>query len=189
MKKMLVAALMYASCYAAANAAETYSIDANHTHATFAFQHLGFSTFHGKIPARSGTITIDRAQKTGNIDIVFDPEGVATGVPKFDDHLRSKDFFEVEKNPTASFKSSNITFEGDAPTGVAGNLTIKGITRPVTLQVTSFKCGEHPMMKTPACGANATATIKRSDFGMTFALPAVRDEITLDIEVEATAKK
>lgn len=188
MKKFL-AAVLFSSCCAAVHAADTYAVDPNHTSATFSFQHLGFSTFHGKIPAQGGSITLDREQKSGNLEVVFDLEGIATGVPKFDEHLRSKDFFEVDKHPTATFKSSKITFKGDKPASVAGDLTIKGITKPVTLQVTSSNCGPHPMMKVPACGANATAKINRSDFGLSYALPAVKDEITLDIEVEATAKK
>jgi polyisoprenoid-binding protein YceI len=153
------------------------------------FQHMGFSTFSGKIPSRSGAIVLDRAQKTGTIDVTFDPRTIATGVPKFDDHLRSKDFFEVDRHPTATFKSSRISFEGDKPASVTGDLTIKGVSKPVTLEIRSFNCGAHPMEKVPACGANATATIKRSDYGMSFALPAVKDEIILDIEVEALQKK
>lgn len=184
MKKIL-AGLVLGSCCVAVHAADTYTVDAAHTHATFAFQHLGLSTFHGKIPAQSGTITIDPAQKTGSIDVVFDVKGVATGVPKFDDHLRSKDFFEVENNPTATFKSSKMTFKGDAPSTVDGNLTIKGMTKPVTLTITNYNCANHPMRKVPACGANATAKINRSDFGLSYAIPAVPDEITLNIEVEA----
>jgi polyisoprenoid-binding protein YceI len=187
MSKILPVLLM-SSCCAAASAAETYSVDGNHTHATFSFQHLGFSTFQGKVPARSGSIVLDRAQRTGSAEVVFDLQGVATGVAKFDEHLRGKDFFEVDRNPTATFKSSRITFQGDMPASVEGNLTLKGITKPVTLQVTSFKCAQHPMMKVPACGANATARIKRSDFGLGYALPAVPDEIGLMIEVEAMTK-
>lgn len=187
MKKTL-AALALASCCVATQAAETYTIDPNHTHATFSFQHLGFSTFHGKIPAKSGTITLDTAQKSGTIDVAFDVDDIATGVDKFDDHLESKDFFDSDKYPTATFKADRITFQGDRPATITGSLTIKDITKPVTLQVTGFKCGPHPMMKVPACGANATAKIKRSDFGMSYALPAVADEIGLDIEVEATQK-
>ena len=171
-------------------AEETYTVDTNHTHATFAFQHLGFSTFHGKVPARGGTVVIDRAAKTGRVDVEFDPNAVATGVPKFEEHLRSADFFEVAKHPTATFKSSRMTFDDKgSPMTVLGDLTIKGITKPVTLQVTSFHCGDHPMAKVPACGANATASIKRSDYGMSFALPAVPDEIGLEIEIEAMQKK
>jgi polyisoprenoid-binding protein YceI len=184
MKKML-ALVLAGSCCAAVHAADTYTIDANHTHATFEFQHLGLSTFDGKIPARSGTITLDRAQKSGSVEVVFDPKAIATGVPKFDDHLRGNDFFEVDKHPAATFKSTKIAFEGDMPATVTGNLTIKGITKPVTLKVVSFQCAEHPMKKVPACGANATTKIKRSDFGMEYALPAVKDEIALEIEVEA----
>ncbi|HET7202676.1 MAG TPA: YceI family protein [Steroidobacteraceae bacterium] len=191
MKKLLALALVSAVCSSAAvRAAETtYSIDPNHTHATFAFQHLGFSTFHGKVPARTGTIALDRAAKTGRVEVEFDPNAVATGVPKFEEHLRGADFFEVAKHPTATFKSSQVTFENDVPKEVVGNLTIKGITRPVTLQVRSFHCADHPMAKVPACGANATAAIKRSDYGMSYALPAVPDEIALEIEVEAMQKK
>src|SRR5690606_17523357 len=118
-------------------------------------------------------------------EIVFDLNRVTTGVPEFDDHLRSADFFDVERHPTATFKATKISFEGDAPSVVEGTLTIKDVAKPVTLQVTSFNCGQHPMKKAPACGANASATIKRSDFGLTYALPAVRDEIGLEIEVEA----
>jgi polyisoprenoid-binding protein YceI len=184
----LLAAVLFASSCVAAHAADTYAVDPNHTHAAFAFQHLGFSTFDGKIPAQSGTIVLDAAQKSGSAEVVFNLKGIATGVPKFDDHLRSKDFFEVEKNPTATFKATRVTFDGDAPTAMTGELTIKGITKPVTLQVTSFKCGMHPMMKAPACGANATARIKRSEFGLSYAAPAVADEIGLKIEVEAIKK-
>lgn len=191
MKKNLLAMTVVACAWSlpAAAAEQTYSVDPNHTHATFAFQHLGFSTFHGKVPARSGTVVIDRAARSGKVDVVFDPKAVATGVPKFEEHLRSADFFEVDTHPTATFKSSRIGFEGDVPKTVEGELTIKGITKPVTLQVTSFHCAEHPMAKVPACGANATASIKRSDYDMSFALPAVPDEIKLQIEIEAMQKK
>lgn len=187
MKHILIAALV--SFGAAASAADTYSIDPEHTHATFAFEHLGFSTFHGKIPSQRGTIRLDRANKTGEIDVVFDLAAVTTGVKKFDEHLRDEDFFEVDAHPTATFKSRKIEFDGDAPATITGELTIKGITKPVTLTVTSFHCGQHPMLKAPACGANASATIKRSDFGLTYGLPAVKDEITLDIEVEAAQEQ
>jgi len=173
------------ACGAAAGAADTYTIDPNHTHATFSFQHLGFSTFHGKIPAKSGTIVLDRERRTGTIDVAFDVAALTTAVPDFDAHLRSRDFFEVERYPTATFKSSRITFDGDAPAGATGDLTIKGISKPVVLKITSFNCGPHPMAKVPACGSNARATIKRSDYGMTYGGGAVKDEITLDIEVEA----
>lgn len=181
--------VLLVSCGAVAGAAETYTIDPNHTHASFSFQHLGLSTFHGKIPAKSGTIVLDRAAKSGVIDVVFDVAAVATAVPKFDEHLRSADFFEVEKHPTATFRSNAIAFDGDAPATARGDLTIKGISKPVMLKITSFNCAQHPMAKVPACGANARATLKRSDFGLTYGAGAVKDEIALDIEVEAMRKR
>lgn len=184
--KNILAFIVLGSWWAAASAAETYRIDPNHTHATFHFKHFGLSTFAGKIPAQEGSITLDRAAKSGTVDVRFDLKRIATGVAKFDDHLRSADFFEVDKHPTATFKASKVTFQGDKPATVTGDLTIKNITRPVTLEVTSFTCiDKHPMANAPACGANATASIKRSDFGLTYALPAVRDEVELEIEVEA----
>jgi polyisoprenoid-binding protein YceI len=189
MKNKILAALVAASCCVSANAADTYKIDPNHTAAIFAFQHFGFSTFRGKIPAQSGAITIDPAAKTGSAEVVFDIKAIATGVPKFDAHLKSEDFFEADKYPTATFKATNFTFDGDAPSTITGDLTIKGITKPVTLKVTSFKCADHPMMKVPACGANATAKIKRTDFDVGLYAPNVSDEIELDIEVEAMQQK
>jgi polyisoprenoid-binding protein YceI len=185
--KTLIAVLLV-TCGTAVSAADTYSIDPAHTHATFSFQHMGFSTFHGKIPAQSGTIVLDAAKKTGSIDVQFELKSISTGVPKFDQHLQSKDFFEVTAHPTASFKSTKVAFKGDSPSSISGDLTIRGVTKPVTLEVTGFKCGPHPMMKVAACGANATATIKRSEFGLGYALPAVADEIGLMIEVEAMKK-
>ncbi len=188
MKKILVATLLGSFC-AASMAADSYSIDANHTHATFTFQHLGLSSFDGKIPAQGGTIVLDRQKNTGSIDVTFALDKIATGVEKFDDHLRSADFFAVDKHPNATFKANKIAFEGDKPATIDGNLTIKNITKPVTLKVTSFQCIEqHPMAKVPACGANATAKIKRSEFDLGRLLPAVRDEIDLRIEVEAMKK-
>src|SRR5690606_14394422 len=185
MKKLLLA-IVLGSYGVAAVAADTYTVDTLHTHVTFTFQHLGLSSFDGKIPSSGGKIVLDRANKSGSVEVEFDVKAVATAVPKFDEHLRAEDFFEVAKYPTATFKSTKVTFDGDKPATIEGNLTIKNITKPVTLKVTSFSCvDKHPMAHVPACGANATATIKRSDFGMTYALPAVPDEIVLSVEVEA----
>lgn len=189
MRTLLISALL-ASSVSVACAADTYELDPNHTHVTFSFQHLGLSTFDGKIPASGGKLVLDRAQRTGSVEVTFSIKDVATGVAKFDDHLRSDDFFSAQKYPTATFKSTKVEFQGDKPAKVTGDLTIKDVTRPVTLEVTSFNCvDQHPMAKVPACGANATAKIKRSDFGLTYALPAVRDEIELTVEMEAMGGK
>ncbi|HTE39352.1 MAG TPA: YceI family protein, partial [Steroidobacteraceae bacterium] len=133
-----LATIFLAICCTAAPAADTYSVDPNHTHATFSFSHLGFSTFHGKLPVQRGSITLDSAQKTGAVEVTFELKSVATGVPKFDEHLRSKDFFDAGNHPTATFKSTKTAFKGESPSSLSGDLTIKGVTKPVTLEVTSF---------------------------------------------------
>jgi polyisoprenoid-binding protein YceI len=178
-----VAVALSAAC--AVQAAEVYSIEPNHTSATFEFTHLGLSTFVGKFPKASGTVTLDAAKKQGNVDITFDVKAVSTGVSKFDEHLRSADFFEVSKFPTATFKSTAVEFAGDQIKTVRGNLTLKGTTKPVVLEVTSMSCKAHPMLNKPACGANAKTTIKRSEFGLGAYVPNVSDEIPLRIEIEA----
>lgn len=188
MKARILALILATSCSAAAYGADSYTIDPNHTSATFSFKHLGYSTFHGKVPSASGTIVLDRAQKTGSADITFDIKAITTGAAKFDEHLRTADFFDAEKFPTATFKATKFTFNGDAPSSVTGDLTIKDKTKPVTLQITAFKCADHPMLKVPVCGADATAKIKRSDFALEKYVPLVSDEITLAIEVEAAKK-
>ncbi|PZN33920.1 MAG: polyisoprenoid-binding protein [Proteobacteria bacterium] len=168
-----------------APAAETYTVDPNHTGVTFAFQHLGLSTFFGKFSGASGAITLDREKGEGSARIEIDATGIATGVPKFDEHLRSADFFDVEKHPRITFVSKRFPYRDGKVTEVPGELTVRGVTRPVTLEVTYFNCKEHPMKKVPACGANADARIKRSEFGLDEYVPAVSDEIALEISVEA----
>lgn len=164
--------------------ADSYTIDPTHTYPNFTINHLGFSTLHGRFDKTSGTITMDRAKGTGSVDVVIDVASVSTGFQKRDDHLRSPDFFNATEFPQMTFKSTKVTFEG-AGAKVEGQLTIKGVTKPVTLNVDSINCGVHPMNKKDVCGFNATAQIRRSDFGVNYALPAVGDDISLSFEVEA----
>jgi polyisoprenoid-binding protein YceI len=185
----LVPILLMITPLAASQAADVYSVDPNHTFASFQFKHLGFSTFTAKVGGASGTVSLDTAAKTGSADITLDANAIYTGVQKFDDHLKSPDFFDVKKFPKITFKSQKFTFSGDKLTSIAGDLTVHGVTKPVTLTVDSMTCRDHPMAKVPACGADARATVKRSDFGMSMYVPAVADEITLLIGIEAMAKK
>lgn len=185
----LVPFLLMLSPFAAAHAADVYTVDPNHTFASFQFKHLGFSTFTGKVGGASGTVTLDTAAKTGSADITLDANAIYTGVQKFDDHLKSPDFFDAKQFPKITFKSQKFTFSGDKLTSITGDLTLHGVTKPVTLTVDSFACKDHPMAKVPACGADARATVKRSDFGMSMYVPAVSDEIPLLIEIEAMRKK
>jgi len=183
MKRLLIAAALAAALPVAAQ--ETYTVDAGHTVPAFEVKHLGMSTQRGLFTKASGKITIDRTARKGNADITIDMTSVSTSVPKLNDHLKSDDFFGAEKFPTATFKGSDFKFDGDKLVSVGGNLTMKGVTKPVTLAVSAFNCGNHPMLKKPMCGADASVTIKRSDWGMKYALPALADEMTLRINVEA----
>lgn len=164
---------------------ETYVIDTNHTKPRFEYNHLGFSDQESRFDTVSGRITLDRAARTGSVDITIDANSVDSGYPVFNGHLKGEDFFDTAKYPTITYKSDKFRFDGDKLVSVDGDLTIKGITRPVTLTITSMLCKPHPMVKKDACGANAVAHIKRSDFNMAKYVPAVSDEVTLSIPVES----
>ncbi len=166
-------------------APETYVIDNSHTYPRFEYSHFGYSNQSSRFDKTSGKIILDRAAKSGSVDVVIDTKSINTGYSVFNGHIQSEDFFDTEKFPTITFKSSKLKFDGDMLTTVDGDLTIKGVTKPVTLTVTSFKCMPHPMNKKDACGANATTKIKRSEFNAGKYVPNVSDEVTLTIPVEA----
>jgi polyisoprenoid-binding protein YceI len=168
-----------------ATAADSYTVDPGHTYPYFEINHLGFSTMHGRFGATNGRIVLDPAGRTGSIDITIDASSIDTGHAKRDTHLRSEEFFNVGKYPTLSYKATRLKFNGDKLTGADGELTLLGVAKPVSLTVSSFHCGPHPMNKKQMCGANATASIKRSDFGLSAYVPAVGDEVKISIEVEA----
>jgi polyisoprenoid-binding protein YceI len=177
---LLLAALPFA-----AHASDSYTVDPPHTFAHFTINHLGFSTMHGRFDKSSGKVTLDTAAKTGTVEISIEATSISTGFAKRDDHLKGPDFFNSVEFPSITFKSSKITFKGNAPASVEGELTMLGVTKPVTLTVTEFNCGNNPMSKKYECGAGAVAQIKRSDFGMKAFLPAVGDDIKLEFEIEA----
>jgi polyisoprenoid-binding protein YceI len=166
-------------------AVDSYAIDSRHTHPSYEINHFGWSTQRGRFDNVTGTITLDRATKTGSVEVSIDASSVSTGVGKLDEHLRSEDFFNVAKYPTITFRASKIAFDGDVPASIPGQITILGVTKPTTLTITHFVCGLHPMLKKDVCGAEASTTIKRSEFGMTKYLPALGDDVKLLINVEA----
>lgn len=185
MKTRLAAVLVSAAFALPAIAADSYTVDPGHTYPSFEINHLGFSTMHGTFDATSGKITLDPAGKSGSIEITIDATSIDTGHGKRDEHLKSEEFFNVAKFPTLTYKAGKLRFNGDKLSGADGELTLLGVTRPVSLSVTAFNCGPHPMTKKPVCGANATAVIKRSDFGLSAYVPAVGDEVKISIQVEA----
>lgn len=185
MKRLVTLIALAVAAGSAQAAPETYTIDNSHTYPHFTYTHLGFSKQTHKFDKTTGTVVLDRAAKSGSVDVTIDATSVNTGHALFNEHIQAADYFDTAKYPTLTFKSSKMTFNGDEPASLVGDLTIKGVTKPVTLTVTHFKCMPHPMLKVPACGANATATVKRSEFNMGKNVPYVGDEITLTLAIEA----
>lgn len=185
MKKLAILAVAASMSSAAFAATETYVIDGTHTFPRFEYNHLGYSIQVSRFDKTSGKITLDRAARTGSVDVVIDAKSVDTGYALFNEHIQGEDYFYTAKYPTITFKSGSMKFDGDKLVAVNGDLTVKGVTKPVTLTVTSFHCMPHPMLKKDACGANATTKIKRSEFNAGKSAPYVSDEVTLTIPVEA----
>lgn len=182
----LLAALVLASAAGAAQAApETYVVDGSHTYPRFSYSHFGYSTQLSRFDKTSGKVVFDKAARTGSVDIVIDTTSVDTGFPTFNNHIQGEDFLDTAKYPTATFKSTKVLFDGDKPASVEGNLTLKGVTKAVTLTVTSFQAMPHPMLKKDAIGANATVTVKRSEFNAGKYAPYVGDDVKIDIAIEA----
>jgi polyisoprenoid-binding protein YceI len=180
----LAAALAASLALPAAAQMETYTVDPRHTFPTYEVSHFGYSMQRGRFNKTSGRITIDTAAKKGSADIAMETASVSTGVDKLDEHLRSEDFLNAAKFPQITFKSRDFAFDGDKLKSATGDLTINGVTRPVTFTANVFQCALNPMNKKKQCGADLQATIKRSDFGVKYALPVLGDDVTLRIPVE-----
>jgi polyisoprenoid-binding protein YceI len=169
-------------------APKTYAADANHTFPRFSYSHLGFSTQQSRFNKTTAEIMLDQEAKQASLNVTIDMKSVDTGSTMFNEHIQGADFFDTAKFPTATFKSTKVTFDGAKPVSVEGKLTIKGVTRPATLTVTSFQAMPHPMLKKDAIGANAYTVVKRSDFGAGAYAPAVSDDVRIDIAIEAIAQ-
>lgn len=182
MKKLFLAVSLLTMSMTAM--AASYTLDPTHTYPNFTINHLGFSTTHGRFDKTTGKLTMDKAKGTGSVEVVVDMASVNTGMKKRDDHLRGPDFFNVAEFPEMTFKSTKVEFKGKGAK-VMGNLTIKGVTKSVTLDVASINCGVHPFNKKNVCGFDATTSIKRSDFGIKYGLPAIGDDMNIMLQVEA----
>jgi len=183
--KHLIVALAAAGA-TTAFAADTYVIDPGHTYPSFEADHMGISVWRGKFTKTSGTIVLDRAKKTGTVDIAIDASSIDFGHEKMNAHAKNKDMFDVAQYPTVTYKGKSIKFNGDTPVAVEGDLTLHGVTKPVTLAINKFKCIQHPMLKKEVCGADASATFNRTDFGLDYAIKmGFSPEVKLAIQVEA----
>jgi polyisoprenoid-binding protein YceI len=180
----LAAALALATAAHAAPA--TYTIDATHTFPSFEADHMGMSMWRGKINKNTGTVLLDKAAGTGSVDITMDMTSIDFGLDIMNSKAREPELFDTAKYPQARYTGRLDGFKGGAPSRVVGQLTLHGVTKPVTLTLHSFKCMAHPMLKRDWCGADASATINRADFG----IDAGKDwgfkmEVGLRIQVEA----
>lgn len=166
---------------------ETYVIDPVHSQPMWEARHIGMALNHGSFGKATGKVMLDRAAKKGSVDVTIDATSIKTFDTRLDAIVKGERFFNVEKFPTMTFVSNKLMFDGDRLVAADGELTMMGVTKPVNLKVISFVCGENPFNKKPMCGADATATIKRSDFGLTDGLKIGNpsDEIKLTIPVEA----
>ena len=189
MRQHLIAFAAAATLLGAASSAlaapDTYNLDGSHTYPRFSYSHFGLSTQLSRFNKTTGTITLDKAAKTGAVDVVIDMKSVDTGFAVFNGHIQGEEFLDTAKFPTATFKSTKVVFEGDKPTTIDGNLTIKGVTKAVTLKVNNYVNMEHPMLKKDTIGADASVVIKRSEFNAGKYAPYVGDDVTITIAVEA----
>ena len=167
--------------------ADTYNVDPSHTYPSFEADHFGgLSVWRGKFDKSSGVITLDRAKKTGTVDITIDANSIDFGNEKMNEHAKSKEMFNVAQFPTARYIGKSIKFNGDKPVAVEGEFTLLGVTKPLTLNINKFKCIQHPMLKREVCGADASAEFKRSDFGLNYGIQyGFAPEVKLAIQVEA----
>ena len=161
-----MAALLGASAFAAP---VTYMLDPSHTYPSFAADHMGgLSVWRGKFAATSGKVVYDKEAKSGSIDVTVDMSSVDFGMPKLNEHAKSPEIFDVAKYPTATYTGKFTKFNGASPTEAQGTLTLHGVTKPLTLTINSFLCKPNPMTKKEVCGADASATFNRADFGVNF---------------------
>ncbi len=185
MKKLSTIALALMVSVPAFAAPQTYAIDQAHTFPRFSYDHLGYSTQLSRFDKTSGTVVFDPVAKTGSVDVTIDMTSVNTGFALFNEHIQGKDFLDTAKYPKATFKSSKVVFVGDKPSEIQGDLTIKGVTKKVTLKVNRFLAMQHPMLKKDAIGADASVVIKRSEFNAGQYAPNVGDDVTITISLEA----
>ncbi|UPG86310.1 YceI family protein [Luteibacter aegosomatis] len=188
--RYLALAGLLATAGTAAAAPVTYKLDPTHTMVLFSWNHFGFSNPSANLNNVDGTLVYDEKDPTkATVEATFKLADLDTFVPKLDEHLKSKDFFDAAQYPTITFKSTKVATAGKGKLKVTGDLTVHGTTKPVTLDVTVNKVGPHPMMKVQTAGFDAVATLKRSDFGVGAYVPNVSDEIKIHITTEAHADK
>ena len=184
--RTLIAALLAGAAVPALAAPDNYTIDPTHTYPSIEFSHMGLSVWRGKFNKTAGKIALDRAARTGTVDVTIDAASINFGLAAMDEKARSDDFFDIEKYPTATYRGT-IRFSGNTPGSVDGKVTIMGVTKPVILKINLFNCMPHPMLKKEVCGADAEGEIIWGEYGMKLSRYGQGDagKVRLRIQVEA----
>ncbi len=186
--RFAIAAILCGPAACAVAAPVKYTIDSNHTYPSFQTDHFGgLSTFRGKFNSTSGTVVLDREAGSGTLDVAIDAASIDLGHDKLNDHVKSDaTMLDVKKFPTATYTGKLAKFVNGAPTEVDGTLTLRGVSKPVTLKIDHFVCKPHPMLKKEVCGASAAGTINRADFGVVYGKDyGFKMDTKLEIQVEA----
>ncbi len=169
MNRIVLASVAALLCAGAFAAPVTYILDPSHTYPSFEADHMGgLSVWRGKFTTTSGKVVYDKTAKSGSIDVTVEMSSVDFGMPKLNEHAKSAEIFDVAKFPTATFSGKFTKFNGDSPAEAQGTLSMHGVTKPLTLMINSFLCKPNPMSKKEVCGADASATFNRGDFGVNF---------------------
>ncbi|MEO8299254.1 MAG: YceI family protein [Burkholderiales bacterium] len=185
MTKTLLAAALCAACGMAQAETATYTADPLHTNVTWEVLHSGTSTIRGRFAVKEATITLDRAAKTGKVDVGIDPATVTTIAPSLESTMKGERMFNVAAFPSVRFAGESVTFDGDKVTSVTGNLTLLGKTQPLTLQAIRFNCYQHPMLKREVCGGDFEGVIQRSQYGLGFLPQAAAENVRVLVQIEA----
>jgi polyisoprenoid-binding protein YceI len=186
---MIRSALAFIAALSSASALAvpvTYVLDPQHTYPSFAADHMGgLSVWRGKFTETSGQVVYDKEAKSGSIEVTVNVNSIDFGMPKMEEHAKSADLFDAAKYPTATYSGKFTKFNGVAPTEAQGTLTLHGVTKPMTLFLNSFMCKLTPVTKKEVCGADASASFDRSDFGMSYGERyGFRMGVKLEIQVE-----
>ncbi|HLZ96542.1 MAG TPA: YceI family protein [Steroidobacteraceae bacterium] len=186
MKTYLAAFALFGLAAAGSAAPTTYNLDPDHTHPSFEVDHFGgLSTWRGIFKKTNGTVTVDTKAMTGSVDVTIDAGSIDLAHDKLNEHVIGPEILDVAKYPTATYKGMLGGFANGAPTSVTGNLTLHGVTKPVALKINSFKCIQHPVLKKEVCGADASGTFNRADFGVDYGQKyGFKQDVLLHIQVE-----
>lgn len=188
-RRLLLASLLAASASVFA-APQTFTIDPNHTQVSFTYNHFGFSNPTGRMEDIKGTVVVDQDNwGKSSVEVTMPLSGLHTGVAKLDAHMKSADMFNAAEFPDVTFKSTKVTKTGTETLDIAGDLTVHGVTKPVTLHARVNKIGENKMIGSQTAGFDANTTLKRSDFGVKYLVPAVSDEVHVHITLSADLAK